>query len=77
MGGSSFFREWEELFLRTKFLAVGSSLRYLSIKKFSDRTHRFGPKIRQREGAGGGNHPHPPIEQKLTYFTDHEDDIQS
>ena len=36
------------------------------------------PKIRQREGAGGGGVVTiTPIEQKLTYFFDHEDDIQS
>ena len=26
---------------------------------------------------GSGNHPPPPIEQKLTYFSNHEDEIQS
>ena len=36
-------------FLEIRFLAVGSSLRHLSIKKFSDLTYRLGPKIRQRE----------------------------
>ena len=34
----------------------------------------LGSNIRQREGAGGGLQP-PPIEQKLTYFFNHEDDI--
>ena len=72
---SNFSREWEELFLQTKFLAVRSSLGYLSMKRFSDRTYRLGSKIRQREGAReGGN---PPTEQKLIYFSNHENDIQS
>ena len=44
------------------------------LKKFSDRTYRLGSKIRQREGAGGGNHPTWTF---LTYFSNHEDDIQS
>ena len=57
-GFPNFSREWEELSLQTKFLAVGSSLGHLSIKNFSDRTYRLGSKIRQREGVGGGgNHP--------------------
>ena len=51
----NFSREWEEPFLQTKFLAVGSSLRHLSMKNFSDQTYRLGSKIRQREGTGGGN----------------------
>ena len=48
-------------------------------EKISDRTYRLGPKIRQREGAGGmaTTPPPPPIEQKLTYFSNYEDDIQS
>ena len=76
-GFSNFSQECEELLLRTKFLTVGSSLGHLSMKNFSDRTYRLGPKIRQREGAGGWQPPPPPIEQKLTYFSNHEDDIQS
>ena len=63
-----FSQKWEELFMQTEFFSVGSSLGHLSMKKFSDRTFRLGSKIRQREGAG---------EQKLTYFSNHEDDIQS
>ena len=50
---SNFSRKWEELFLQTKFLAVGSSLGHLSMKKFLDRTYHLGSKITQREGAGG------------------------
>ena len=45
-------------------------------EKNSDLICRVGPKIRQREGAGGNHPPPPPIEQKLTYFSHHEDDIQ-
>ena len=33
-GFSNFFREWEEIFLQTKFLAVRSSLGHLSMRKF-------------------------------------------
>ena len=62
--------------LLSKFLAIGSSLGHLSIKKFLDRTYRLGPKIKQKEGAGG-QPPPPPLEPKLTYFSNHEDDIQS
>ena len=40
--------------MQTKFLAVGSSLGHLSMKKFSDRTYRPCPKIGQMENAGGG-----------------------
>ena len=56
-GFSHFSLEWEELFLRTKFLAVGSSLGHLSMEQFLDQTYRLGSKIRQREGTGGGNPP--------------------
>ena len=45
---SNFSLEWEEPLLQTKFLAVGSSLRHLSMKNFSDWTYRLGSKIRQR-----------------------------
>ena len=60
-----FFSGRGRAFLQTKLLPVGSSLGYLSMKTFSDRTYRLGSKIRQR-GV-----------QKLIYFSDHEDDIQS
>ena len=46
-------------------------------KTFLDRTYRLGSDIRQREGAGGGGWQPPLIEPKLTYFSKHEDDIQS
>ena len=49
-GFSNFFRKWEELSLQTKLLPVGSSLRHLAIKNFSDLTYRLGSKIIQREG---------------------------
>ena len=60
-GFSNFSLEWKELFFQTKFLAVGSFLGHLFMKKFSDQTYRVGSKIRQRDGAGwgrGGNYPH-------------------
>ena len=77
-GFSSFPQKWEELFLQTKFLPVGSSLGHLPMKNFSNRTYHLGSKIRQREGAGGWQTTPPPsTEQKLTYFFNHEDDIQS
>ena len=47
------------------------------MKKFSDQTYRLGSKIRKREGAGGGVATTPSIEHKLTYFSNHEDEIQS
>ena len=57
-GFSSFSQKWEEIFLQTEFLPVGSSLGHLSMETFTDRTYRLGSEIRQREGAGGGgNHP--------------------
>ena len=77
-GFSNFSQKWEELFLQTKFLPVGSSLGHLSIKKFSNRTYHLGSKFGQREGTEGGNHPpFPTIKQKLNYFSNHEDDFQS
>ena len=47
------FLGMERAFLQTTFLAVGSSLGHLSMKKNSDLTYRLGSKIRQREGAEG------------------------
>ena len=44
---------------------------------FSDRTYRLGSKIRQREDAGRESGNHHSVEQKLTYISNHEDDIQS
>ena len=75
-GFSNFSREWEELFMQTKFLAVASSLGHLSMKNFSDQTYRLGSKIKQREGAEGSQPPPPPW-TFFTYFSDHEDGIQS
>ena len=61
MGATRFFHSFSGMgraFLQTKFLAIGSFLGHLSMKKVS----------RQREGAGGGGGDNTPIEQKLTYF---------
>ena len=54
-GGVPIFSEKGRAFLQIEFLPVGSSLGHLSMKKFSDRTYLLGSKIRQREGAGGGD----------------------
>ena len=40
----------------------------------SYRRYHLGLNVRQREGAGGFNHQ---IEQKVTYFSKNDDDIQS
>ena len=50
---SSFSQKWEDLFLQTKFLPIGSSLEHLSMKKFFKSDLPLGSRIRQREGAGG------------------------
>ena len=42
------------------------------MKKISDWTQ-----IRQKVGVAGVATTPPPIEQMLTYFSNHEDDIQS
>ena len=73
-----FFSGMGRSFLQTKFLAVGSSLGHLSMKRFLDWTHRLGPKTRQREGARGWQPPPLHLtEQKLACFSNHEDDIRS
>ena len=66
--------------MQTKFLAVGSCLGHLSIKKI----FQIGPTVLalkldnlKREGAGGGNPPPPPPMDLFTDFYNHEDDIQS
>ena len=73
-GFSNFSQKREELFLQTKFLPVGSSLD-LSI-------FQIGPiilalKLGKGRVLGGWQPPPPSIEQKLTYFSNHEDNIQS
>ena len=70
-----FFGRVGRAVLQTKFLAIGSSLRHLSIKNFLDRTYRLGLKIKQKDGAGG--QLPPSLEPKLTYFANHQDYIQS
>ena len=72
-GFPNFSREWKELLLQTKFLAVGSSLEHLSMKKFLDRSYRLGSNETKGGCWGGGNH-HDGL---FTYFSNHEDDIQS
>ena len=71
---SSSSREWEELSFQTKFLAIGSSLGHLSMKKF-----QIGPIILAlRLDKGRVLQPSPPlIEQNLTCFSDNEVDNQS
>ena len=77
-----FFSEMGRAFLETKFLPVGSSLGHLSVKKI----FQIGPtiltlKLDKRSilvrGGGWAVATTLPIEQKLTYFSNHEDDIQS
>ena len=70
IGFSSFSREWEELLFQTKCLAAGLSLGHLSMKKLFRSDAILDLKLDK------GRVP-PPIEQKLTYFSNHEDDIQS
>ena len=70
--GFPFFSGMERAFLQTKFLASGSSLGHVPMKKFSNQTYRRDPKIRQREGTAP---PPPPLSKELTHFSDHEDDI--
>ena len=48
----NFSREWGEISRQTYFLAVGSSLGHLSMKKILGWSCHFGPTIRQREGTG-------------------------
>ena len=75
-----FFSKMRRDFLQTKFFPVDPSLGHLFMKNFSDRTYRLGCKIREREGTGGcqpAPPPPPPTERKLTYLSNHEDDIQS
>ena len=76
-GFSNFSQKCEELFANSIFtcrLILGTSVH--------EKNFQIGPTVLalklERKGRvlGGGNHP-PPIEQKLTYFSNHEDDIQS
>ena len=68
-----FSQKLEELFLQTKFLPVG----HLSMKKiFQIRPTVLALKLDKGRVLGGGNPPLP-IEEKLTYFSNHEGDIQS
>ena len=70
-----FSQEWEELLFQTKFLAVVLSLGHLSIKKVFRSDQPSWSNIKQREGAGGVATIPPGL--FLTYFSNHEDDIQS
>ena len=67
-----FFSGMGRVFLQTKFLAAGSSLGHMSMKKFSDRTYRLGSKITQKEGTGGKWQPWT----FFIYFSNHKGDIQ-
>ena len=64
----NFSREWEELFLKTKFLAVASTLGHLCLKKFSDRIYRLGSKIGQRECTLGEGVATTPMDFSLPIF---------
>ena len=70
-----FFLYNEKRFFQIKFLAVGSSLGHLSMKNFPIGPTVLALKLEKGRVLGDGNHP--PIEQKLTYISNHEDDIQS
>ena len=76
-GSSSFSQDWEELLCQTKFLAVVLSLGHLSMKK----NFQIGPIVLALKLDKGrvlsGWQPSRSIEQKLTYFSNHEDDMQS
>ena len=61
--------------MQAKFLAVGSSLEHLSMKKFSGLTV-LALKLDKGRVLGGWQPP-ASTEQKLTYFSNHENDIQS
>ena len=69
------FLGMERAFWQTTFLAVGSSLGHLSMKKI-----QIGPTVLvlklDKGRVLGGWQPPLPIEQKLTYFSNNEDDIQ-
>ena len=56
-----FLLNGESFYSKQIFLAVGSSLGHLSMKIFSDLSYCLGPKVRQREGAGGGPLPPNPL----------------
>ena len=72
------FSEMGRAFLQNKFSPVGSSLGHLSMKTFFQiRPTVLALKLDKERVLMGGNHPPPPIEQTLTYFSNHEDDIQS
>ena len=75
-----FLRNEKSFFCKLNFYLYTHPWDICPWKSFSDRTYRLGSKIRQTEdaGGGGGNHHLPSqVEQKLTYFSNHEDDIQS
>ena len=64
-------------FLQNKFLPIGSSLGHLSMKdNFQIRPTILALKLDKARVLGVASILSP-IEQRLTYFSDHEDDIQS
>ena len=69
-----FFSEMGRAFLQTKFLPVDSSLGHLSIKIFQIGPTVLALKLDKGKVLEGSN---PTIEQKFTYFYNHEDDIPS
>ena len=77
-GFSSCSREWGKLLFQINFLHVGSHFFGASIheKTFQIGATVLALKLDKWRMLGGGGATIP-IEQKLTYFSDHEDDIQS
>ena len=72
---SNFCQKWEELFLNYIFncrLILGTSVHE---KIFQIGLTVLALKLDKRRVLGGGVAT-TPIEQKLTYFSNHEDDIQ-
>ena len=72
-GFSNFSQKWEELFLQTKFLPVGSSLGHLPMKK----NFQIEPTVKALKSDKGRVPPPPPPWAKVDLFFNHQDDIQS
>ena len=77
-GFSKFSQKWEELFLQTNFFRC----RLILGRSVHGKIFQIGPtvlalKLDKESVLGGVPTPpsSPPIKQKLTYFSNHEDDI--